>query len=649
MAAPPKPLLSAQNLQRSYGAHTVLESVAVSVDSGQRIGLVGANGAGKSTLGRILAGVEEADGGELSLRRGARVEYLAQEPRLDPALTVREAVLGGLGEWSEIHARYQRVSGRLASAKDAESAALLAEQEQLADRLEQLGGWERAHQAEAFMQQLNVPDGSRVLGTLSGGERRRADLARVLASEPDLAILDEPTNHLDAETIEWLEQYLIESLPGALILITHDRWVLDRVVTRTLELEAGVLHSYAGGWEAYLEAKAERQATAARTEANRQNFLRRELEWLRRQPKARTGKQKARIDRATKAQSVQGPAKQRDLELGVAATRLGSTILELHDVTLTVLGRELVAGLTLSVTRGKRIGILGKNGSGKTTLLRALLGTLADDGNVQLGGQVVRGKNTSFAYLDQSRANLDLDASILDNVSDGQPNVEWRGNSVSVYTYLDRLRFPREHHHMPVRDLSGGERARVALAKLLLGSANVLVLDEPTNDLDVMTLGALEELLVEFPGVVLVVTHDRYFLDRVATDILHFAGEGRVTHYVGNYQNFLSLRKEAKQPETGLDEAPKPSAASEREAPQRANSKPKKLGYLEQRELDALPDAIETAETRVKELEAVLADPEVYTQRADEVTELVAQLDAARAEAEALLERWETLELKREG
>jgi ATP-binding cassette subfamily F protein uup len=476
---------------------------------------------------------------------------------------------------------------------------------------------------------------------MSGGERRRVALAALLVARPTLAILDEPTNHLDADTIEWLERYLREEHEGALLLITHDRWVLDRVVTRTLELDAGQIFSYDGGWEDYLVAKAERAELAARAEANRQNLLRGELEWLARQPKARTGKQKARIQRAEAAIATAPPGTARRVSLELQAAELGSTVLELQDVALTVGERRLVQGLTLTVGRGERLGVIGRNGTGKTTLLRALLGELEPS-----AGQIVRGARVRCTYLEQGRAGLDDAASILANVAGDGDVVRWGDRTISAYAYLERFLFFRDRTRQPVGSLSGGERARVALARMLLQPANVVILDEPTNDLDVHTLGALEELLVEMSATAVVVTHDRYFLDKVATAILAFEGDGRVVRYPGNYATYATLR--AQRAAAERDSIVTPVATDG--APARpASGTPRKRGltWNEARELERVETEIAELEVELAARDAELADPATYAARSAEVPALLTARDGVGQRLAALLARWEMLETKR--
>lgn len=634
-------MVNASDLTRSYGPHAVLAGVSVSLHAGQRVGLVGRNGSGKSTLARILAGLETPDAGKVARRRGARVEYLAQEPTFVGDPTAKEAVLRGLAEWQRALERHGEASEAIAAGRG-ELEMWLQEQARAAGEVERLGGWEIAHRAEAVLEHLGVPAMDQRVASMSGGERRRVALARVLVCRPDLAILDEPTNHLDADTVQWLEDHLANDLPGALLLVTHDRYLLDRVVSRTLELDGGHLYAYEGGWEAYLRAKADRMAHERRTEANRQNYLRRELEWLRRQPKARTGKQKARIQRIEQAGKGGVPRRDGGVELEVEGRRLGGTILELHDLRIDLAGRTLVDGLDLILTPGERIGVVGPNGAGKTSLLRAVAGELEPS-----GGGIVRGAQARVAYLAQSRASLDDAATVAENVAGMRKEVEVRGRTMHIRSYLERFLFEADRARQPVGSLSGGERARVALARLLLEPANVLLLDEPTNDLDVDTLGALEQMVVDFDGVVLVVTHDRHFLDRVATSILAFEGEGRVQRYAGSWTSYREAKARQRvghEPSVAARE-PRPRAQEERRS---ARSGPRRLTYAERIELDEVVERIGQAEREVARLEDELADPALYAERGGEVPDLLARLEDARAEAARLMERWEDLESRAE-
>lgn len=637
MAADPKPLIDGVSLRRSYGDRVVLTDVSLTVHEGERVGLVGNNGSGKTTLGTILAGVESPEAGTLSRRRGAKIDYLAQEPELPVGETVRQVVLRSLDEWTAAKKRHEDATAALAEGgHDVEP--LVQAQAAAADELERLGGWERMHEAEAIIGHLGIRDSGRRVETLSGGERRRVDLARVLVGDPDLAILDEPTNHLDIATIEWLEEHLANRFRGALLLITHDRYVLDNVATRTLELHRGRITSYDGGYARYLEAKAEREAQEERTERNRQNFLRRELEWLRRQPKARTTKQKARVGRAEAAREARRPEREKTVSLQAGAARLGKTILALEGLTIERDGRRLVDRLDLHMGRGERIGIVGPNGVGKTSLLLCLLDQLP-----VAAGKKTLGENTVPAYLDQMRSGLDPNQSIREAVADDQSEVAIGDRRLDVGSYLERFLFDRNAQRLAVETLSGGERARVSLARLLAQNANLLLLDEPTNDLDVATLGALEAMLTESPACALVVSHDRWFLDRVATQILAFEGDGRVVLHAGNYSEY---RARVGKPQAAPVEPPAPRRAP-KARPRAAPARPKKLTYAEERELGGLLDAIDAAEQEVRSVEEKLADPETYRNQGDAVGALRGELEAAQSKVVELTARWEELEEKK--
>jgi len=628
------PIITATRLHKSYGSRVVLDSVDVSIMTGERVGVVGHNGSGKSTLARILAGVEPSDQGELARRREARIAYLEQVPRFDAAATAGAIVEGGLVEWTAALQRYRAATRLLEEATGAALDEHLAAQARASDEVESLGGWDQSHRVTELLRHLGIRDREACFGRLSGGEQRRVALARILIGTPTLAILDEPTNHLDTRTIDWLEQYLQSEYRGALMLITHDRYLLDRLVERTLEVDQGRLFSYDGGYEAYLEQKDERERLAERTEQNQRNFLRRELEWLRRQPKARSTKQKARIERAEQVMSIRAPRSEVAPRFEIETTRTGRTILELHGLSVEVAGRTLVRELELSVAERSMIGVVGPNGSGKTSLLRAILGEL-----VPSQGRIVRGQNTRIAYFDQLRSGLDDTTSILENVAGDASRITLGDNSLDPRSYLERFGFFGLRQRQPVGSLSGGERARVALARLLTQPANLLLLDEPTNDLDVMTLTALESMLVDNALTAIIVTHDRYLLDRIATQLLVFEDDGEVSVIAGNYQSYLA-RAQAPSHRSERPEPPKPPIRSA----EPKNKRP--LTFAETRELAGLMDRIGAAEARVSELEARLGEPELYREHSPLVASLSAELEQAKLELTQLMERWEELEQK---
>jgi ATP-binding cassette subfamily F protein uup len=581
-------ILAVQDLEKHFGTRRVLAGASFSVHERDRIGMIGANGAGKSTLLKMLVGTETPDAGTITWRRGITIEYVAQEPRIDMEATVASAL-----------ARDGVAEHEIATVADA----------------------------------LELPPMDAFVGRLSNGERRRVALGHALLGRPDVLALDEPTNHLDARTIEWLETRL-SAWPGALLVVTHDRYFLDRVATRILEVDRGRVHGYEGSYADFLITQAMRLSIESEAEYQRASFVRREIEWIRRAPPARTTKAKARIDRfdAAVAATPQTDDKRPvALELQLpTGPRLGSTIVELDRVSRSIAGKLLFRDLTLMLKPGDRLGIVGPNGAGKTTLIRTILGIDPPD-----SGRVVMGVNTRPAYFEQGRSELRDELTVLEEVGDGYDYVELPGERVHVRSFLRMLAFPDSVADTKVGQLSGGERNRVQLARLLRRGGNLLVLDEPTNDLDLPTLGALEDGLSAFPGCALIVSHDRWFLDRVATGILAFEDDGRVVLYEGSYSFYAERRLKsgtanaADRERKGDTRAPKPPP-------------PRKLTFKEKAELAGIEDAIAAAETRVGELEAKLADPAAYKDRGAQDT--IAALDAARVEVERLFARWQDLE-----
>jgi ATP-binding cassette subfamily F protein uup len=647
-------VVSARNLSKAYGPKVLFSDISVTVSDGDRVALLGANGTGKSTLLRVLAGLEPTDEGVIDRRRGARIAYLAQEPVLDPDATPRQLVEQGLAEWHDASRRYAELNKAIAAGST--DIALLHEQARLAETIERLGGWRRDHVALEMLGYLGVRDIDRAVETMSGGERRRVALAQLLVSEPALAILDEPTNHLDTAAIEWLETYLAQKFAGSVLMVTHDRYLVDAVADRVLELENGLLTEYQGGYEDYLEQKAELVAHAERTEQNRLNLLRRERAWLMRGARARTTKQKARIQRADALVAAKGPKEAAALNLAgmeQGAVRMGKTILDLESMGLDLGGHKLIESLTLRLVSGDRVGIIGPNGAGKTSLLKVVNDELEPS-----RGTVVRGLNTRIIYFDQSRSQLRDDWSVLENVAEREGALQTGGGVVTIgdrtiemRRYLEQFLFEGSQQRQKVGALSGGERARVALAKSLKTGANLLLLDEPTNDLDVSTLAALEELLESWPGCALLVSHDRYFLDRVATSILVFSGDGAVTRYPGGYESYRSLRAQAEaakaQAVTALAMPARASGSADKAA-SAADSSLKPLTFAERKELEGILDDITALETTVADLEARLADPLLYAKDADLAKRVREDHVKAHEDLARRTKRWEELEARRD-
>ncbi|MBX7097149.1 MAG: ABC-F family ATP-binding cassette domain-containing protein [Myxococcaceae bacterium] len=619
-------LLRAADVSLSFGSRTLFDRVEVVIEEGERVGLVGLNGSGKSTLMRILAGEQKPDTGTLQRQRGMRWTYLPQEPVFPPGATVASEVEVAQSVLRAALTEHAALSASLGGEKDLARLAALDAQ------IERLGGWDTAHHARKLLDRLDVKVWDAKVAELSGGQRKRVAIAKALLSRPDLLLLDEPTNHLDADTTAWLEEEL-DALSGALLLVTHDRYFLDGLVDRIVEVNAphtadAGLKSYPGTYETYLEQKLAHLEESEVHEHKRQRWIAQEVAWLRKGVEARRTKSKARIERAQKLLAERGFVRPKVPELQVAqAPRLSQTVIEAKGVSQAFGDKVVFSGVDLIVQPGERVAFLGPNGAGKTTLVRTLLGELPP-----AKGTVVLGPRTKVAYYDQQRLALDDDATVADAVW----HEEWvplGDQKVRRADYLDDLGFPVPSQRAKVSSLSGGERNRLLLARLFLEGANVLVLDEPTNDLDLVTLNQLERLLRTFAGAVLLVTHDRYFLDKVATSILAFEGDGKVVRYEGNWSMYQRLR-----PRKVESAAPAPKAA----APAPAPKKNTRLSYKDQRELDGMEAAIEAAEAKKAALEAELEQPGVATQ-ASKVAELSAALEKATAEVDRLYARWQEL------
>jgi ABC transport system ATP-binding/permease protein len=625
-------LLRAAGFSLSLGSRILFDDLTMVVEEGERVGLVGVNGSGKSTLLRLLSGEMQPDAGERQLRRGTRITYLPQEPSFPAGATVEGELAVAQAPLREALAEHQELGDTLGTLAGTALERAVTQFSALSERIEHLGGWDTEHLARTLLDRLGVKDWDRPIQELSGGLQKRVAIARALLSRPDLLLLDEPTNHLDADTVEWLEEALDE-LPGALVLVTHDRYFLDDLVDRIIEIQPGAgVVSYPGNYEAYLEQKLVAQSEAAVAGHKRDRWIAQEVAWLRRGPEARRTKSKARIERARKLMAAAGFVRPRVPELQtVSAPRLGHTVLEARDAACGYGSREVLRDVNVILQGGERVGIVGPNGAGKTTLVRLLLGEIPPS-----RGEVILGKNTRVAYYDQSRTKLDPEQTVYE-AAWGEDYVELGGRRVALRDYLDDLLFPVPMQRMQVKALSGGERNRLLLARVFLMSANLLVLDEPTNDLDLVTLNVLERLLLGFGGSVLLVTHDRYFLDKVATRILAVEGDGHVVAYPGNFSLYRRLRAQAEPPREDSVQR-----ASDNRPPTPAELKTTKLGYLEQRELESMEATIHAAEARRMFHEAALVDPTVYSDLGASARART-ELEGAVAELDRLYARWEQL------
>ncbi|MBV6498673.1 MAG: Energy-dependent translational throttle protein EttA [Prosthecobacter sp.] len=615
-------VISAKDLRLQFGLQQVFNDATMSVHEGEKLGLVGRNGSGKTSLMRIIAGVENPDSGTVSRRNGMVIGYLAQEFTLDEEATVLENVRSGAKALLDLVARYE--SGDYKPEQEGE----LLHQIQLHD------GWGVETRIATAMNELGVPAGDRLVKGLSGGEKRRVALARTLVAQPDLLLLDEPTNHLDAESIEWLEKFL-RDFSGAVLFVTHDRYFLDRIATRIIEIDDARIYSHPGNYSDYLENKAQREAFEAGTERRRQAYLRHELEFVRAGVKAQRSKARTRLDEFDRVAALDAPEEDLVMDLIIPpAPPLANVVVDAADIGALAGERWLFSHLDLSCEAGTCTGIVGRNGLGKTTLLRVLMGE-----QKPAEGAVSIGKKTVFNYVDQQRLLLDPENTVMAEVAGPNSDfVQFGDEKLHVRTYLRRFLFTDERVTMRVKELSGGEQSRVLLAKILRRGGNFLILDEPTNDLDLATMRVLEEAVLAFRGCVLVVSHDRYFLDRVCDRIIAFEGHGRVHQCAGNYSYYQEKRARQAAAEVAfVNAAPK----KEKPAP---SSKPRKMTNREQRELAEVEGRIAVLEAEITRMEADLNDPEFYARAGASTQEHLAGLESRKAELEARFTRWAELE-----
>jgi ATP-binding cassette subfamily F protein uup len=626
-------LLTLRNVTLAFGGAPLLDGVDLRIEPGERLCLVGRNGTGKSTLMKLLNGELQADGGEVVMNQGLRVARLTQEVPHELSGPVFDVVAGGLGENGALLAEYHTVSHQLAESGD---ERLLGKLEQIQTRLEAVDGWLLNQRVETVLSRLKLP-GESDFAALSGGLKRRVLLARELVSEPDLLLLDEPTNHLDIDAIAWLEEFLL-GWQGTLLFITHDRMFLQRLATRIIELDRGVLSSWPGDYETYLRRKQEALDAEATQNALFDKRLAQEEVWIRQGIKARRTRNEGRV-RALEA--LRNERTQRRERQGTAkmqmhgAERSGKVVIEAENIGHRYGEVTLFSDFSTAIMRGDKVAILGPNGVGKTTLLKILLGQLApQQGTVKLGTKL------EIAYFDQHRAALDEEASVLDNVAQGSDRVEVNGTSKHIMGYLQDFLFTPERARSPVKSLSGGERNRLLLAKLFTKPSNLLVMDEPTNDLDVETLDLLEELLLDYQGTLLLVSHDRVFINNVVTSSLVFEGHGRLNEYVGGYDDWLRQRPSCELEQGG---GKKGGAAARRE-PEAARPKKEKLSYKEQRELEQLPELIAKLEAEQEALQQQMGAPDFYQQPdGAAVTRATERLEQLTGELEQAYARWEAL------
>lgn len=618
-------ILHVENLYKTYGEKVLFDHISFAISQKQRIGLIGVNGTGKSTLLKVIAGLETADSGEITHSNTIRIEYLPQDPELTEGLSVLEQIYYGDAPIMHVMREYELALSELE--KDPENETKLKQLMNMQQKMDQHDAWEANTMAKTILTMLGITDFSKQVTYLSGGQKKRVAIAKALIQPADILILDEPTNHLDNETIEWLEGFLAQ-YRGSIVLITHDRYFLNRVTNQIFELDQGQLYTYSGNYEVFLEKKAEREINAEQVEEKRQNLLRRELAWLRRGAKARTTKQKARIGRVEDLQEQSGPSINKDLDFAIGSTRLGKKVLELEHISKSYEGHKLINDFNYLVTPRERLGIIGPNGSGKSTLLNIMAGRIqADQGSIEVGTTV------KIGFYTQEHEEMDGNLRVVEYIKETAEIVHTiDGQIITAEQMLERFLFPRSAQWTYIRKLSGGERRRLYLLKVLMEEPNVLFLDEPTNDLDTQTLSVLEDYLDQFPGVVMTVSHDRYFLDRVVDHLIVFERNGQISRFQGSYTDYMEeskLQEMKQEKDTAADKVYK-------------KDKKKRLSYKEQQEWEQIEDKIASLEERKEQLEQEIA---AAGSNLGKVQEFYKEQEQVEEKLEKTIERWEELSL----
>ena len=625
-------IFTLQSVQKDFGIKEILQEASFSLEPTDKVGLIGTNGSGKSTLLKIIAGIEPIDGGQILANSNIRTVYLPQQPEVDENHTVLEQVFANIGEQGLLVQQYEALSSKLAHADKEDQEQLMSRLAAITEQMDTTGAWELETNAKIILTKLGIQDFESLVGHLSGGYRKRIALAAALLSEPDVLLLDEPTNHLDALSVEWLQDYL-GRYRGAILLITHDRYFLDRVTNRIIEIDRGDLYTYSGNYSYYLEKKALAEEAAASSEQKHRGILRRELEWLRQGPKARSTKQQARIDRIEGMQAQEFKSARGKVDIATPTRRIGKKVIELKNVSKGYGERTLIKDFSYEFSPSDRVGIIGPNGVGKSTLMDLITGRIEPDaGEVDIGSTIV------FGYFDQHSDDLLAapEQRVIDYLKEVGEYVKLAdGTQISASQMLERFLFPPNQQYLPLHKLSGGEKRRLFLLRVLMAAPNVLILDEPTNDLDVQTLSVLEEYLNEFKGCIIIVSHDRYFLDRTVERIFAFESEGNLRQYPGNYSVYLEYAQKVQaKPASDSDNDNKPSSPRKFSG----ESKPRRLSNYERREFEQLEEKIAQMETEKEALEKTLyyTPPTGFTK----VQELSEQLTALNQKIEQSTARW---------
>lgn len=618
-------MISIENVSKTYGEKKLFNEINFTISEKERVGLIGINGTGKSSLLKIVAGIDFPDSGEIVAAKDYTISYLSQQPELDGELTVLEQVFAGDSPIFKILSQYELALENLN--RDSSNLSLQEKLFTLQKDMDSLNAWDASSNAKSILNKLGIENYQQRVAELSGGQKKRVALAQVLIDSPDLLILDEPTNHLDFESVKWLEEYL-SRYNGSILLVTHDRYFLDRVTNRIFELDGGNLYSYKGNYAAFLEAKAIREENEAASFEKMRNLYRNELEWMRRGAKARTTKQKARIQRFESLDNKLGEQKSTDkLDITLSGSRLGKQVFELKDVSKCFGEKVVLKDFDYLMKPGDRIGIIGQNGAGKSTLLNLLVGRISPD-----SGELIVGQTVKIAYYTQENDDMDENKRMIEYLKETAQMVHTSdGKYITAAQMLERFLFPMNTHGTPIRKLSGGEKRRLYLLKKLMEEPNVLLLDEPTNDLDTQTLTVLEDYLEDFPGVVVTVSHDRYFLDKVVDQLLVFEGDGRVTPFFGSYTDYLESELSKKETKPKLE-------VLKQQQPEK--KKKKKMTYKEQKEWEEIDQKIASVEEQIEIIGSELSKVGSDFEKAQSLAEKEASLNE---ELEYLIERWSYL------
>lgn len=620
-------ILSAEKISKSYSEKILFDDISLGINEGDKIGVIGVNGTGKSTLLKVIAGIETMDTGRIITGNSATIEYLPQNPFFEEGTTVLQQIFKGSSPVMELLREYEDTLRKMNEnpGDDRLEKRLVA----LTQKMDSMGAWTLESEAKAVLTQLGIHDFQANVKTLSGGQRKRVAMASALISPAELLILDEPTNHIDNDTVDWLENYL-HKRKGALLMVTHDRYFLDRVVNRIIELDRGKLYSYQANYSRFLEMKAEREEMEQSSERKRQNLLRNELEWIRRGAKARSTKQKARIERFEKLQDEQAPASLGNVEMIAGSSRLGRKTIELKEISKSFSEVEVIKDFSYIVLRDDRIGVIGPNGRGKSTLLNIVAGRLKPD-----KGSVSIGETVKIGFFTQENEGMNENLRVIEYIREEAEYLVTEEGSLSASQMLERFLFPPSVQWTPISKLSGGEKRRLYLLRILMGAPNILLLDEPTNDLDIQTLTLLESYLDDFAGAVIVVSHDRYFLDRVAERIFSFEGNGEIKQFAGNYSDYreISQRTESERDPT----RPKTEVDKKSSTTENTKEKPLKFSYKEQKEFEQIDSVIAGLE---KDLEEVGRRMNESSSDFGKLQELLRQKEELEKQLETAMERW---------